>query len=362
LIGKYGLPLLALAGAVVAFRAVLTVGRSDTPLQPVATTACSPYEWSVSGAGFVESSTQNIAIGTHVPGIVTQVFVTAGDQVSTASPLLAIDDRAVRAELEVRRQELQVAEEGLLRLQSGPRAEEVRLAEAKVAEMEAQLREAESQLARGESAGDSVSRGEVSRRRHAVQASDARLAQARASLQLLTAGAKYEDLEVARSQIELARVQVKASETELERLTVLAPLAGEVLQVNIRPGEFAPASALAAPLMLLGDTQTLLVRTDVDERDAWRVRPGAAARASLQGNCSFKVDLTFIRIEPFVVPKKSLTGFSTERVDTRVLQVLYSFRHDNLPVYVGQQLDVMIDASESTTAQTMNAAVSSEEE
>jgi hypothetical protein len=41
----------------------------------------------------------------------------------------------------------------------------------------------------------------------------------------------------------------------------------------------------------------------------------------------------------------SLTGDTTERVDTRVLQVVYSFDRGNLPIYVGQQMDIYIDAS-----------------
>jgi hypothetical protein len=44
-----------------------------------------------------------------------------------------------------------------------------------------------------------------------------------------------------------------------------------------------------------------------------------------------------------VIPKKSLTGGSTERVDTRVLQVIYQFDPPNRPLYVGQQVDVYIE-------------------
>jgi hypothetical protein len=51
-----------------------------------------------------------------------------------------------------------------------------------------------------------------------------------------------------------------------------------------------------------------------------------------------------VRFEPFVVPKRSLTGDSTERVDTRVLQIIYRVERDALPLFVGQQLDVFIDA------------------
>jgi len=97
--------------------------------------------------------------------------------------------------------------------------------------------------------------------------------------------------------------------------------------------------------MLLGNQDVLTVRVDVDEQDAWRVERTRRAVASPQGRGDLRVPLTFVRIEPYVVPKKSLTGAATERVDTRVLQVLYSFRQpQNAHLYVGQQIDVFIEA------------------
>jgi len=88
----------------------------------------------------------------------------------------------------------------------------------------------------------------------------------------------------------------------------------------------------------------LHVRVDIDEHEGWRVRAGATAVGSLRGNAEMKTPLAFVRFEPFVVPKKSLTGDSTERVDTRVLQVIYRVERDDLPLFVGEQLDVFIDA------------------
>jgi hypothetical protein len=54
-----------------------------------------------------------------------------------------------------------------------------------------------------------------------------------------------------------------------------------------------------------------------------------------------------------VVPKKSLTGDSNERVDTRVLQALYRFDRKELPIYVGQQMDVFIEAQDYTSDQDL---------
>ena len=102
----------------------------------------------------------------------------------------------------------------------------------------------------------------------------------------------------------------------------------------------------------------LHVRVDVDEHEAWRVKSNSPAQAFVRGNRDINTALQFVRFEPYVIPKKSLTGESSERVDTRVLQVIYSFDPGNLPVYIGQQMDVFIEADPyipSTTQSNANA-------
>jgi hypothetical protein len=96
--------------------------------------------------------------------------------------------------------------------------------------------------------------------------------------------------------------------------------------------------------VVLGSIDEVQVRADVDEQLAPRVRAGQKAIAYLKGDASHPIPLQFVRIEPYVIPKVSLTGSTTERVDTRVLEVIYAFRNNSdRPVYVGQQMDVFID-------------------
>jgi hypothetical protein len=88
------------------------------------------------------------------------------------------------------------------------------------------------------------------------------------------------------------------------------------------------------------------VRVDIDEYDIPRFVANAPARAVLKGQSENFFPLRFVRIEPYVIPKKSLTGDNTERVDTRVLQVIYAVDGDtNNKLFVGQQVDVFIDAA-----------------
>jgi len=98
---------------------------------------------------------------------------------------------------------------------------------------------------------------------------------------------------------------------------------------------------------------------DVDEHDAWRVRGGAPAVASPRGNGSIRIPLEFVRFEPYVVPKKSLTGDSTERVDTRVLQIIYRVKDQDASLYVGQQMDVYIEAPAAASTVGQHSAPAS---
>jgi multidrug resistance efflux pump len=346
---KYGIPVLAAmilafaAYAVVKSRPVHTEAAPPSP--PPAETG---FSAKVGAVGLVEASSENIAISLPVPGLVTHVYVQAGDCVQQGQKLFSLDDRDLQAELALRRTGLEVSQAKLDKLLRMPRPEEIPPAEAKVRENEELLADANVQVRLIESVTDkrAIREEDLQRRRLAARAAEARLAEAKAELALLKAGSWEPDIKIARADVAQAQSQIARIQADLDRLTVMAPISGEVLQKNVRVGEYAQAGPLAAPLILLGAVNELHVRADVDEQDAWRVRAGAPAVASVRGNSERKFPLHFVRFEPYVIPKKNLTGDSAERVDTRVLQVIYALDR-NAPVYAGQQMDVFIDAPAS---------------
>jgi HlyD family secretion protein len=305
MIRKYVLPLIAALGVLFAVRTVVSGNQPAPVAPPVAEPARAPFASYVAGAGIVEASTENIAVGTPVSGIVTAIHVKIGDHVSPGDPLFEIDDRDLEAQLLP--------------------------AVAKVKESEANLAEVKNQLKLAESVPDkrAISAEELANRRFAVAIDEAAVASAKA--------------------------QVEQIKIEIARRTIRALVPGQILQVKTRLGEFAQAGVLSTPLMLLGNDTRLHLRVDVDENDAWRFQSGAEAIAFVRGNRDLKTALRFERFEPYVVPKVSLTGQSTERVDTRVLQVIYSFDEGAIPVYVGQQMDVFIQAPPIEAAGTGRA-------
>jgi len=344
MIRKYALPPLALAGLALAIWTAVMGARPVPAGAPVAEPARAPFASYMAGAGLIEASSENIEAATPVPGLVIEVLVEVGKPVKAGAPLLRLDGRDIQAEIEVRKTLVKSARLKLDRIKSLPRPEDVPPFEARVLAFEADAQNAKDQLKRVEAMPDkrAMSEEDLSRRRFASLTAEARAAEARAQLALLKAGAWSPDVALAEGEIAGAEAQLRASEVALERLTVCSRIDGEILQVNIRPGEYALA---ASPLVVLGNTDILHVRVDIDENDAWRFKPGAKAVGFVRGNRELNTALEFVRVEPFVVPKRSLTGSSIERVDTRVMQVLFKFPRSAIPVYVGQQMDVSIEAA-----------------
>lgn len=260
----------------------------------------------LAATGIIEAREENVAIGTPIPGLVTQVLVKVSQQVDKGAPLLQLDDRELQAQL----------------LQAKAA---VAVNQAQVGVAQAQLGKAQDNLDRLKSIPDqrAISQDDLRNRTNDVKVAEAQLASSEA-------------------QSKAAQAEVEQIRLLMERLTIRAPRPGTILQVNIREGEYASIQNRLAP-MILGDLDKLQVRADVDEQNAVRVRKGDAAIAYVKGDSEHGYPLKFVRIEPFVIPKQSLTGASTERVDTRVLQIIYELSvPEGTRLYVGQQVDVMI--------------------
>jgi len=335
MIRKYVLPLLAVIGVAAVIAMVMQGNRIAPAAQPVTQPASAPFSSYIFGPGIVEASTENIDIGTPVSGIVTAIYVKWGDRVKTGEPLFKVDVRDLDAQLLPANAKVKEVEAQLLPVN------------AKVNEAQATLAKAENRLKVGEGLepGVSVSAEEMANRRFEVAISKATLASVEAQVDQIKA------------QIAFAEAQVAQIKSQIEVHTIRAPLPGRILQMKTRLGEYAQTGVLGTPLMLLGDDTTLHVRVDIDENDAWKFQPCASAVASVRGNPELKVALQYVRTDPDVIPKILFTGDTTQRTDTRVLQVVYSFDPSSLPIYVGQVTDVFIEAP-TASANTARAAIS----
>ena len=311
------LPLVAVVGIIVSVILIARGQPDRTIAEPAETPARAEGQLAnaprVAGSGVVEPSSEIIDIGTAVSGLVSRVLVRPGDYVSRGQPLFTIDDRSVRARL-------QEAEAGIAQ------------ARAAIAEAQSSAGTASRNLALFRSVADpaAVSRAEIVRAEGEVSAARSRAASARA-------------------QLAAAEASAASARTELGRLTVTAPISGTILRAEVKPGEFVTAGnqggGNAVPFLQMGETRPLHVRIDIDEDEIARLDSGAPAFVSPRGAANRQVEARFVRAEPLVVPKRSLTNSAAERVDVRVLQVIYALPEGSADQFrIGQQVDAFIPA------------------
>jgi multidrug efflux pump subunit AcrA (membrane-fusion protein) len=349
------LPILALGGFAVTGLAVARFNAPPRTGPAPAAPAPIPFPNRVAGVGIVEPSSETILLGTQVGGIVAQVMVKEGDRVTKGQPLIEIDARdadarlaAARAKVETAKSRVAAAEARVAQLVARPRAEDLAEAKAFVDARAAALSDARGRLDRLLKVTDrGTTANEQPTLEFGVALAEANLADAKAKLARVEIGTYPEDLAVARSDVRTAEAELAATEAELAQATtardlliVRAPIDGTVLKLDARPGEYKAAGPNASALLRLGDLSTLHVRTDIDELDSWRFDSAGSAVASIRGGSRLQVPLRFVRIVPDVAPKKTLTGENSERIDTRVMQVIYALENPPDFVQPGMLVDV----------------------
>lgn len=316
------LPIVALIGLVIAvifiWQGLPDRELSEPESEPPRATGALENADRVAGAGIVEPSSEIVDIGTALSGLVTDLRVQPGDYVTKGQVLFTVDERAARS---------RISETSAAIAQERAAIKEAESARATAQQQLALYRNIEDAAA--------VSRVEVIRAEGDATAANTRL-------------------ELARTRLAAAQASSQTAQTELGRLTVRAPMSGEILAVNIRPGEYVSTQGgTTDPYIRMGETRPLYIRIDIDESEATRLKTGAPATVSPRGAADEQVQATFVRAEPLVVPKTSLTNSASERVDVRVLQVLYELpapKNGQQRLFrVGQQVDAFIPARDSPT-------------
>jgi HlyD family secretion protein len=347
---KYGIPIVASAalGFAISTVSILTPKEQlgAAPLPPPVTTLEGE---TIAGLGEFQPAGEPVAIATPLSGVISEVYIVAGAQIETGAPLFKIDERSLLADLLTRKSALAAAQARLMKLQRGTRPEELAPAIAKVEMATVNVRRTEDQYRRSEKLHPeaAISDEEFRLREFAFDQSQAELKLAQAELARLEAGTWSPDLAIAEHDVKTAESEVERVMMDLERTVVRAPVGGTILHVDVRVGEYADAARTGSPLVQLGPLGPLQVRVQLDEEDVGCFSVDAKAEGYLRGRVKKRIPLKFVRVEPRVVPKVSLTGAAIERVDTRVLFVVYQVESVSLGsysgLYPGQKVDVFIE-------------------
>ena len=350
---------LSILGTMAGLVSAYLYGLERKPQPPVFNPAPNPYAQGVYANGIVESYQshgQNISIYPEVAGTVVKILVAEGQSVERGAPLLALGDSVQRATVEQQKSQSQAALALLEALKAQPRRETLAVAKAQVTLAIANLKTAQDQLDKQRRSYEldpkSVSKDILDTAQNAVKVAAANLEVATRQYELTRAGAWVYDIRNQERQYAAAEKAYTASANLLDKYTLKAPIDGVVLLINAAVGSYvSPQGAYDTytqgmqPVISMGAaSEYLAVRCYVDEILLHRLPQGDQMQAQMfiRGT-DIRVPLEYVRTQPYVSPKIELSDQRTERVDVRVLPVIFRFKPPKgVLVYPGQLVDVYV--------------------
>ena len=314
---------LAVIGILAGFVSAYIFGIKQKPQPPVFNPASNPYEKGIYANGIIESyqtSGENINIYPEVPGTVRKIFITEGQHVAAGTPLLMLDDSVQRA----------IAEQQKAQSES---------AEAQIGLAKASLKSLQDQLDKQKNSYDldpkSVSKDALDTAQNAVEVGK-------------------ENLAVAQKQYEASLKSYQASNALLLKYVIKAPSDGVALAIHTAVGSYVSSQGSydsytggsQPPIVMgMGNSQNYVgVRCYIDEILIHRLPQPSQMRArmSIRGT-NINIPLEYVRAQPYVTPKIELSNQRTERVDVRVLPIIFRFeKPKDISLYPGQLVDVYI--------------------
>jgi HlyD family secretion protein len=309
-------------------------GEVDERMRP-------PPAASVSGNGVIEPAAPETNVGTIAAGRIAQIAVREGEKVEAGAVLFELEAEVETAQLAAAAAEVDASTAQLARAVRGSREEDVKAA---VADAETAVARSGAAVAIAERLGKAAASGaatvdEADRARRQASIEEAAVRAAEARRQSVLAGSRREDIQLVRAQLAAAMARRAEAEARRARLTIRAPIAGEVLQVKYRKGEYVQPGG--EPLAVMGDTSKLRVRMDVDERDIGKVRPGGVVVIRVNAYAGVDFAGTIAELGRRMGRKNVRSDDPAERNDTKILEVLIDLqRTDGL--VVGQRVTAYV--------------------
>ncbi len=242
-------------------------------------------------AGFLEAPAY--AVASPIGGKVQAVLVEEGDTVTQGQELARLDISLLQEQLAAAQAQRDAAQAVLRTLEDGPRPEDRAVAQASLDLSQASVKAAQKALdaAQALPQTDPQRKSRIAEAQAALDQAQADLKATQVQVDALLRGATDEDLAQARAALAQAQAEVDRLQAQIAAQTLQAPIASQVLEVLLRPGEVALPGQ---PVVRLADLSTLKLVVYVPEADLGRVRLGQQ-----------------VRIEPDALPDQTFTGTVT---------------------------------------------------
>jgi HlyD family secretion protein len=351
--------LVSTAGLAAALGSAYLFSIKSQAQPPAFRPATNPYAQGIYANGIIESDQtggENVNIYPEVPGPITQVLVGEGQTVAAGTPLVHLDDSVPRATTEQLRLQAEAALSQLQELRAQPRRETLEVTRAQVEAARAAVKMADDsytkQLHAFQFDPGSTSKEALDTAENQTRVARAALEVAQRQYDLTKAGAWVYDVETQERSYRALSQAYQSSAALLAKYTVRAPVDGVVMTLNATVGNYVSSQGAydtytqtAVPMVVMSRRQArLAVRCYIDEILVSRLPAPERIRAemSLRGT-EVRIPLEFVRVQPYVSPKIELSDQRQERVDLRVLPVIFRFTPPRgVRTYPGQLVDVYV--------------------
>lgn len=297
----------ASAGILIGIISAIIYNEKAKPQPPIAV-SYNPYKAGVYATGIIESfqiNGSNINVYPEVAGRVTDIYVKDGERLKKNDPILAIDD-SVQRELVAKDQA------------------SIRYAQASLVNVEQQLEKIKKSYSINPK---SISKNILDNAINAVN--------------------------IAKENLNVAVAQYKSDKALWDKYIVKSPIDGVILRMVSATGDYVSSlgsydnyTQRMLPTVQMGViTPYMQVRCYVDEILIPKLPNPEKLSATMfiRGLDNRSVPLEFINIQPFTIPNIQLSDERTQRVDVRVLPIIFKFtKPTDINIYPGQLVDIYI--------------------
>jgi multidrug resistance efflux pump len=289
--------------------------------------------------GRIDSANESRRLVAAVDGVIARIPIRRGDHVAADQTLARIDCAPRDADVRVAAAAASEAAANARRVQEGARPEEIAAARAEVDAAAAEARDGRQQreLADALVVRGFLARREADARRNQSDEADARLALAHARLALLEDGPRRTEVSAAQAGARAALDRLSRARALRDQCVIRSPIDGVVLSVLKREGEASGASD-SAPVVIVGDLAHLIVRAEVNERDAERVYPGQRVDLWTDGAAHWRGRVT--RVAGIMGRRTARSLDPSDRFDRDVLEAFIKIDGASPPALVGLRVTV----------------------
>ncbi len=333
---------------------VLIDSRSVDYSQPVEHL---PQSKKIYATGVVEGATKDVKLRSEVSGRVLEVLVEIGDWVERDDVLVRLDNQQQTQQVAVSHAHRELAQAKLERLINGAHQQERDQSRALLTAKQARLEQAQRTWKRVQQlrVQAAVSQQESDDQLGLVETLTAEVAAARAKFKQLEAPARVDELRVAQAGVAAAQADYELARIALEKTQLRATQRGQVLDLNVEPGELIGADNIV-PAVIMADTSFLRVRAYVEEIDAPLLQAGMSAQITADGLPGQVFSGRILSLSPRMSAKSISSGSPDELYDTKVREVLLNLQNAQ-SLLVGLRVDVIFNSNandSNLTPQTTN--------